>query len=475
MQTHFGVRRYGSTATTEVLAGVTSFLTLSYVLSVNPFIMRNAGMPFAGVFVATALSAGMCTLLLALLANTPYTMAPAMGCNAYFANVICLGLGYPWQEALCIGLFAGVVHLAIMGGRFRRPFTNHCLPKHLKYAGAIGVGTLVAIGGADAAGLAGAGNAAFDLSRHIDALPPIIDKFAHANLATIAGLLTMAFLLAMEKKTGDRYGAVPMGVLAAAFIGIPLGATNLTALRSFDGGMLNEWREVALAIFGDPGLLSLASSPERLLTAIAIGLATALFRLTDSVATVIGMGNIRNNRIFSRNEMEEFAHGAGPAGRLDLSLAAGSLGTVVGPLLGAAPCGIAAESALPIASGGRTGLTAMVSGSLFLLSIPLINLFQALPAEAVGAALILAGVFPLMLMFEIDWDNFQQAIPSGLCILLIVATRDFVCGAAIGAASHIVIQTTLGKWRSLHPFTPLTALLLLAAAALPRLPLGDVP
>lgn len=471
MQTLFRVRKYESSVITEIIAGITSFLTISYILSINPMILQKAGMPFAGVFVATALTAGLCTLFLALFANTPYTVAPAMSCNAYFANVISLALGFAWQESLFIGFVAGLIHLTVMVGRFRRPFTNHCLPKHIKNAGTIGIGSLIAVGGVNYAGLvssevARTDNVAFDISRLTDTLPPIIGRFPYASLVAVAGLMIITFLLALERKTGDRYGAVPMGILGATFIGIPLGVTNLIALHTFDLGMLSEFREVAFALFGNPGLLSLLATPERMLTALLVSMSVGIFRLTDSIVTVIGAGNIRNNRIFSREEMEEFSRGPGPAGRLDHTLTADSVASLVGPLLGTGPCGVFVESSLPIASGGRTGLTAMVSGTLFLASIPLVNLFHVLPAEAVGAALILSGVFPLMLMFEIDWDDFQQAIPSGLCVLLIVATHNFVGGVAVGAVSHLVIQTTLGKWRSLHPLLLLTTLLLSTTSVL---------
>lgn len=472
MKTVFQLEKHNTTIPAEILAGTTSFLTLSYALAINPLILKEAGMPFGGVFVATAFASGFCAILLGLVANVPFGMGPGMGVNALLAQTVCLKLGFAWQEALCIACFSSILHTFLVSGAHGRTIVRHCIPEYLRYAAAVGIGSFCTVGGFHYSGLlrhvdSSAQNVAFDISQHATGATPIILQFSHSHFVALVGILVIVVLLALEKKNNVSYAAFSLGILVSTFVGIPLGVTSLASLYSFDASVFAKHQELVFAFLGDPGLMSLvAGPPMRTVLAMFIGAVICLLTVTDSIASVTGLGSLPINPVFSEKEMrfeaETLENGEAKEPRFQKTLIVNSLGGSIASALGCSPVNCYVESCLGVASRGRTGLTAVVTGILFLATVPLVELVEVLPAEAVGSALVMCGCVIITLVKKIDWNDVEQAVPSGLAILLMIATNNFLSGMALGMGCHVAMQLVAGKRKQLNPVTVAAAALLTA-------------
>ncbi len=459
-----------TTVSAEIVAGLTTFLTVSYILSVNPAILRETGMSHAGVFVATAVAAGLCTLFMAFHANTPFAVAPGMGLNTFFSVTICVNLGFHWREALAITFLAGLAHMAIIMSPARKSIVT-CIPDHLKYATSVGIGLFISYVGIKNAGFVaffgaqGSYAVSADGAVHLDSstLPSMVEVFTASHLVALVGLVVTVFLLGLERRSGDSYGAFLFGIIIATFIGIPLGVTNMAEMRMFDLSTIAEIRDVSLAFFGSPGLSSLLADPARIALASVMFLVLALTDILDSISSIVGTGRLRGHEVFSNNDLAAFAT-RGERSKLDRTLVCNSVGGAVGALCGTCTATVYIESVTGIAAGGRTGLTALVIGTLFLLCLPLIGFFRIIPGEAVASALILSGIFLLSLVTLIDWQDLEQAVPAGLTIIFMCLTYSILNGMTAGFASHIVMRIAAGRARTIHPlFIVITLCLLLIA------------
>ncbi|MCD8351045.1 MAG: NCS2 family permease [Planctomycetaceae bacterium] len=470
MRDRFELELNRTTVSAEVVAGLTTFLTVSYILSVNPVILRETGMSHAGVFVATAVTAALCTLFMALYANTPFAVAPGMGLNTFFSVTICLNLGFHWREALAITFLAGLVHMAIIMSPARKSIVT-CIPDHLKYATSVGIGLFISYVGIKNAGFVAftgrpggyAMSADGVLRLESSPLQSIVEVFTAAHLVALIGLAVTVFLLGLERRSGDSYGAFLFGIIIATFIGIPLGVTNMTEMRMFDLSTIAEIREVSFAFFDSPGLLSIIADPGRIALAGMIFLVLALTDILDSVASVFGTGRLRGHEVFTDTDLALFVKPGGRS-KLDRTLVCNSVGGAVGALCGTCTATVYIESVTGIAAGGRTGLTALVIGLLFLLCLPLIGFFRIIPGEAVASALILSGIYLMSLVTLIDWQDIEEAVPAGLTILFMCFTYSILNGMTAGFASHIVMRVAAGRMKTIHPlFLVITLCLILVA------------
>ncbi len=453
----FHLRRDGISVSKEVLCGITTFLTMSYILFVNPSMAAEGGMPAAGVFAATALTAAICSLIMGLVANVPFGVAPGMGLNTLIIYSICLGMGFHWKEGLALAFIAGILHMIIMASPLRKSLVN-AIPGHLKMASAAGLGLFIAYLGVKNAGflmfttppgqyeILGSGTV---ISNSL-LMPGIAQTMTAQQGLAIAGLLIMISLLALGAKTNESYAALPVGVIAITFIGIPLNITELSGVELINLAPLKEIKEVFLAFFGNPGLLSLLENPTRALAALLACLMLLLTNIVDSISTVIGIGQVPWARVFEPEDMARFQK-KGASTKLDKALFCNSLGSGVSSLFGSTPCTIYIESITGILSGGRSGLTACVTGLMFLLCLPLANLFSIVPSVASAPALIIAGSFMLPLVLRIDWKKFEESCPAFMTLLFLPISGSIIGGIIAGVMTHIAVQFFMGKWRSVHP------------------------
>jgi AGZA family xanthine/uracil permease-like MFS transporter len=409
----FHLSEHGTTLATEVRAGVTTFLTLSYILFVNPQILGAAGMPPEDVAIATALASAVATAAMALLARYPVALAPGMGLNAYFTYGVVLGLGIDWRVALAAVFVEGLLFLALALGGVRRAIVD-AIPMTLKVATMTGIGLFLGMIGLQGAGLVVA---------HPETLVTLGEVRSPAVLVALAGLLVSAVLMALKVR-----GAILAGIAATAALAW---AAGLASLPERLVSLPRLPRETFLAMdFG--GLLSAG--------AIVVVLAFLFVDLFDTAGTLIGVGRLGG-----------FLEPDGSLPRADRAFAADALGTTVGAALGTSTVTSYIESATGVEEGGRTGLTALVVAVLFLLALFFTPLLAAMPPVATAPALILVGALMFEGAREIEWTRIEEALPAFFTIAAMPLTFSIANGIALGIASHTLLRLLTGRWREVHP------------------------
>ena len=413
----FHVRAAGSTPGREVLGGVTTFLTMAYILAVNPVFLTVAGMPLQGAILATALSAAFATLLMAFVANYPIALAPGMGMNAFFAYGICIGAGVPWQVALGLVFWAGIVFLLLTATGARRVLVG-AVPEVIKLAGAVGIGLFIAFIGLQHGGLVRADK---------NTLVALGDLRSPAALLTLFGLAVSLILMAA-------------GVSTAIFWG--LAATLIAALAT--GQMAMPSALVSAPDFALPGLQIDILGALRV-QYLPLMLVLLFFALFDTLGTLMGL-----------------AHQAGllrggELPRIGRALTVDALGMVGGALFGTSPVTAYIESGSGIGVGARTGLASLVTGALLLLSLfltPLVGLISH--ADAAGLtpitapALILVGTLMVRAVKEIDWADMTEAAPAFFTALLMPLTFNISHGLAAGIIVYALTKLAARRGREVH-------------------------
>jgi len=413
----FHVRAAGSTPGREALGGVTTFLTMAYILAVNPVFLVAAGMPQQGAIVATALSAGFATLMMAFLANYPIALAPGMGMNAFFAYGICVGAGVPWQSALGIVFWAGIVFV-VMTVTGARQVLVRAVPKVIQMAGAVGIGLFIAFIGLQHGGIVRADK---------NTLVAIGDLRSPAALLTLFGLAVSIVLMAA-------------GVSTAIFWG--LGATLVAALVTGQAALPSSL--VSLPGFALPGLRIDFLGALRL-DYLPLMLVILFFALFDTLGTLMAL-----------------AHQAGllrdgELPRIGRALAADALGMVGGALFGTSPVTSYIESGSGVAVGAKTGLASLVTGALLLLSLfftPLVGMISHADAHGLtpitAPALILVGTLMVRAVREIDWEDLTEVAPAFFTILLMPLTFNISHGLAAGIVVYVLAKLASRRGREVH-------------------------
>jgi adenine/guanine/hypoxanthine permease len=404
----FQLRARGTSVRTEVLAGATTFLTMAYIVLVNPSILSTTGMPAAGVAAATCLAAGVGCLLMGLLANYPIALAPGMGLNAYFAFTVVQGMGVPWQTALGLVFISGVLFLVLTFAGVRQLIVS-AIPRALFAAIAAGIGLFIAFIGLRGAGLVVASPATLVTLGEI--------RSPTVGLALI-GLALLSALLVLKVR-----GAIFIGIVATAVLGWLLGlatwAPQPYSVEEMTGTALALDIPAALGIGG--GGLGLA-----LLEILFVFLFVDLF---DNVGTLVAV---------SKKAGLMTPDGGIP--RLNRILFADATATVVGSLAGTSTVVSYIESASGVSAGGRTGLTAVVTGLLFLATLFVAPWAQVVPAAATAPALILVGGMMMGPLGEVDWDDPVVAIPAFLTLITIPLTFSIANGLAFGVIAYALLK-----------------------------------
>lgn len=414
LERYFGLTARGTTVRTELVAGLTTFLAMAYIVVVNPSILSAGGVPMAGAAAATCLIAGLASIAMGLYANLPLAMAPGMGLNAYFAFTVVKGLGVPWQTALGCVFLSGVVFLVLTLTGVRRLIVG-AIPRPLLAAIAAGVGLFIAFIGLRDAGIVVGDPATTVALGKLNGPAPII---------ALLGVLLIGALQAWRVK-----GAVLIGVVACAVAGVAAGLSHAPP-ASFDAAGLGS-TAFKLDI---PGALSLKGNLG--LTLLEVVFVFLFVDLFDNVGTLVAVaakaglvepdGSIRN---------------------VDRILATDSVATMAGALAGTSTVTSYIESAAGVAAGGRTGLTAVVTGALFLATLLVAPLVQAFPTAATAPALILVGSMMLSGLGEIEWEDPVVAIPAFLTLVTIPLTFSIANGLAFGVTAYAALKLVSGRAR----------------------------
>lgn len=423
----FQLKAHKTTVGTEVIAGLTTFMTMGYILAVNPGMLSEAGMPFGGVFTATALAAVIATLVMGLYANLPFTLAPGMGLNAFFAYTVVLGMGYSWQFALTAVFVEGIIFLILTFLNIREAILN-CIPINLKRSISVGIGLFIAFIGLYNSGIIVQGQG----------VPLALgDITTGAPLVAIIGILFTGVLLALKVK-----GALFVGIIASTLIGVPFGIVkfpqSIVSLPPAPIWFAFEWGNVMSMDF-------------------VFILFTFLFvDMFDTVGTLIGVAT-------KADMLDEKGNLPGAK----KALFADAVGTTVGACMGTSTVTTFVESAAGVAEGGRTGLTAVTSAGFFFLALFFAPLFGIIPAAATAPALILVGLFMLSPIKEVDLEDFTESIPAFFAMIMMPLSYSIAEGIMWGIVSYIVLKALTGKAKEVPVMTYIIAFLFALKVVLP--------
>lgn len=463
----FKLRENATSVSTEIIAGLTTFFAMSYILFVNPSILGAAGMPTKAVFLATILAAVTSTLIMGLFANVPYALAPGMGLNAFFTYTVVFGLGFSWQEALAMVFICGLFNIFITVTKVRKSIIK-AIPLSLQHAIGGGIGVFVAYLGFKNAniinfslsaqnivavnGIEPAKTSAKTFAHGILSLSanggvvPAISTFTEPSvLLAVFGLLLMTVLVIKNVR-----GAILLGIIATTLIGIPLGVVDLSAIDlggNHIGQAFNELGTTFLAAVG--GLTNLFKDSSRLPLVLMTIFAFSLSDTFDTIGTFIGTG--RRTGIFSAEDEAALENSTGFSSKMDRALFADAIGTSIGALFGTSNTTTYVESAAGIAEGGRTGLTAVSTAVCFLLSILLLPLVGIVPAAATAPALIIVGVMMVSSFLDVDWSNFEDALPAFFAAFFMALCYSISYGIAGAFIFYCLVKVVKGKAREVHP------------------------
>lgn len=432
MRDIFRLHENGTTVRKELLAGLTTFSTMAYILAVNPMILSKTGMDFNALITATALAAAIGTLVMGLYARLPIGLAPGMGLNAFFAYTIVLGMGYSWQFALTAVFLEGIIFIFLSLFHIREAIINS-IPENLKHAISVGIGLLIALIGMANAGIIETGMRHVGEGRLDGVILRIGNITSAGPLIALIGLIVSAVL--MYRKVN---AALLLGILIATLAGIPFGITHWP-----EGGSL-----VSLPPDISPVAFKLEFSKIFSLDMVVILFTLLMVNLFDTVGTLIGLCNKAG-----------LLDAQGRIPRAKQALFADAVGTTAGALLGTSVVTAYVESASGIASGGRTGLTAVTVAAMFLLALFFAPLFAMIPAAATAPALIIVGMLMMGAVVKINFEDVTEAIPAFLAIVMMPYTYSIAEGIVFGMLSYVLLKVFTGRYKEISPVMYVLAVL----------------
>lgn len=457
LDSFFKLKENNTNVKTEIIAGITTFITMAYIIFVNPSILRMAGMNVGGVlgdaatkfnvgsdpivsavFVATCLAAAIGTFIMGFYANLPFAQAPGMGLNAFFTFTVCLTLGYTWHQALAAVFISGVLFIIITVTSIREKIVD-AIPQNLKYAISGGIGLFIALIGLKSGGI-------------IIANPDTLVTFGKfsdkGTLLTIIGIAITGILMAKNVK-----GSILIGIILTTVIGIPMGITLLTHVHVFStppslaptfgafwSGFPGLLKAKGTGLFGGiiGGVISL----------VMVVITICLVDLFDTIGTLVGTaqkaGMVDNN---------------GRVKNMNKALLCDAVATTAGSIMGTSTIVTYVESTSGVAEGGRTGLTSITVGILFVFSLFFSGLVGIVPPQATAPALVIVGVLMMGSVRNIDFDDFTEALPAFFTIALMPFSYSIANGIAAGIIFYPIVKLVTGKHKEVNPIVYILAFL----------------
>lgn len=422
-------------AKTEILAGITTFMTMAYILAVNPSILSATGMDSGAVFTATALAAFIGTLLMAIFANYPFALAPGMGLNAYFAYTVVLGMGYSWEYALTAVFAEGIIFILLSATNVREAIFN-AIPQNLKAAVSVGIGLFIAFIGLQNAKIVIGGSTllqlfSVDKYNEVNGVSASFNDVGITVLLAIIGIIVTGILVVKNIK-----GNILWGILITWLLGIICQFTGLyvpnadlgfySLLPNFSNGLSIPSLSPIFCKLDFSGIFSL--------NFIVILFAFLFVDLFDTIGTLIGV-----------SAKADMLDENGKLPRIKGALMADAVATTVGAVIGTSTTTTFVESASGVSEGGRTGLTSVTTAILFGLSLFLSPIFLAIPSFATAPALIVVGFYMLTNVTHIDFDDFSEALPCYICILAMPFFYSISEGISMGVISYVILNLMTGK------------------------------
>ena len=413
LQKLFGFDSAKNTIRTEIVAGVTTFLTMSYILAVNPAMFSLLdGMSAGAVFTATALAAIVGSVAMALFAKMPFGLAPGMGLNAFFVYTVCMGMGYSWQFALTAVFIEGLIFIVLTLTNLREAIVN-AIPASLKNAIGAGIGLFIAFIGLQNAGI---------IANNDATLVSLGEITSGSALLGLIGLLITALLVVKNVR-----GGLLIGILVTTLIGIPMGLTDYNGIVSMPHSISDifckfEWTNVFT------------------LDMVVVVFTFLFIDMFDTIGTLVGVCTKANI--------------IGPDGRIPRvkeAFMADSIATTVGACLGTSTTTTYVESASGVAQGGRTGLTAFVVAVCFAIALFFSPLFLAIPSAATAPVLVIVGLFMMSPIKNIDFDNYAESIPAFITIVMMPLAYSISDGILLGMISYVVLNVLCGNFKRITP------------------------
>ena len=447
MEKFFKLKERGTDVRTEVIAGLTTFMTMAYILAVNPSVLGATGMDAGSVFTATALASAIAIFLMAFIANLPFALSSAMGLNAYFAYTVCIGMGLSWEIALTAVFVEGIIFIILSITNVREAIFNS-IPATLKIAVSVGIGLFITFIGLQNANIAVLNEstkvAMFSFTGSVKA--GTFNTEGISVILAMAGILITGFLVIKQIK-----GNILIGILLTWLLGIICQVAGLYVpdpeagfYSLFPSGIISMPASMAPTFFKmDFGYIS-----ENFLNFVVIMFAFLFVDVFDTLGTLIGCAT-------KGNMLDENGRLPGIKG----ALLADAIGTTVGAICGTSTISTFVESASGIAEGGRTGLTAMVTGILFVLALFLSPIFLAIPSFATAPALIIVGFMMMQQVSKIDFNDLTEAIPAFIAIIAMPFMYSVSEGIAMGVISYVVLNLVSGKKDKLTPLMYVLAVL----------------
>lgn len=411
LQKTFGLNPAKHSVRTEIIAGITTFLTMAYILAVNPSIfsaLESQGMPTNAVFTATALAAIVGCLVMSIYAKKPFGLAPGMGLNAFFVYTVCLAMGHPWQMALTAIFLEGILFILLTVTNVRKLIVD-AIPVTMKRAIGAGIGLYIAFIGLKSAGII----------VNSEATSVALGSFSEpAVILSIIGFLITSVLVILNVK-----GGMLLGIIATTLIGIPMGVTNFNGVMStppsiepifcqFEWSQILSWDMVAIVF-------------------------TFLFiDMFDTIGTVVGV-SVKSGMVDKDGNVDG----------INKVLMADAVATVAGAMFGTSTTTTYIESASGVSEGGRTGLTSFTIAVCFAIALLFSPLFLAIPGAATGPVLFIVGVMMAAPVKEIDWEDYSEAIPAFVTMLLMPLAYSISDGIMLGMISYVVINALTGKFK----------------------------
>ena len=403
----FKLTEKGTSVKTEIMAGITTFLSMAYILAVNPDILSATGMDKGAVFTTTVVISAVITMLMGIYAKLPFALAPGMGLNAFFAYSVCLIMGYSWQFALTAVFLEGLIFILLTVTNVREKIVD-IIPNTLKNAISVGIGLFITFIGLKSANIVINDDATLVRLGDITSGPALLGMI---------GIIITSILLVKKVKGGLLYG-----ILITTIIGIPMGITQLNGVISTPPSIEPiffkfEWDKIFT-------------------TDMAIVVFTFLFvDLFNTIGTLIGVSTRAG---FMKN---------GKIARVKQAFLVDAIGTTTGAIMGTSTVTTFVESAAGVEEGGRSGLTAFVTGVCFLLAVFFAPFFLAVPASATAPALVPVGLMMMASVMEIDFNDFSESVPAFLCIICMPLCYSISDGIILGHLCYVILNTLCGKWK----------------------------
>ncbi len=432
MNRFFRLKENGTTVGTEIVAGITTFFAMAYIIVVNPSILSESGMEWGAVFLATIIASVIGTLVMGLVANVPYAQAPGMGLNAFFVYTVCFTLGFTWQQALTMVFICGLINIFITVTKIRKHIIK-AIPRSLQNAIGGGIGVFIAYIGLLNVGI-------LNFSSGVPALATLNQP---AFWLFLIGLALIIVLEVMKVK-----GGILIGIVVTTLIGIPMGVTVTGDTVSFSEACAALPSTFGV-IFTEAGFGSLFSDPTKIPLVLITIFSFSLSDTFDTIGTFIGTG--RRSGIFSEEDEKALETNAGFKSKMDRALFADATATSIGAIFGTSNTTTFVESAAGIGAGGRTGLTSVVVALCFIASAFLSTFISAIPYAATAPALVVVGILMVSSFIDIKWDDMAEAVPAFFAGIFMALCYSISYGIAFGFISYCLVKICTKKTKDIHP------------------------